>query len=351
MVLRIKRILNKKKKKNLKETTELQFLKQMIRLLNSGYAIIDALKFLEWDRRFLDPALIISELLKQGEPIDVAFKAARFSDFVCEQLYFIRINNALLETFTKTHELFKQRLEHKKNLQKSLRYPMILLGVFAVLLFFIRNYVLPSFMDMFHGGASSNSSIHLSLLFINIFLAMFFITVVSSVFFIILWKLFAKQMPIERKINLYRKIPFFRTYLTWYVSFQLAHHLGILLKSGLPLNDILKYLEKQKSSEIMQFYASSMKRHLERGESLPLLLSTFNFLDKPFVFIFENYLDSIMLGKDLVAYSQILTERIEQTMVKIISYIQPVFFITIACFIIFIYISVLYPMFELIQTV
>lgn len=80
-------------------------------------------------------------------------------------------------------------------------------------------------------------------------------------------------------------------------------------------------------------------------------MSQLHLLDKHLISIFQQDTDMEALEMDLSVYAELLMEDIEAKTLKILTWVQPIFLIIIGGLIIFIYISLMWPMFQLIKTV
>ena len=114
---------------------------------------------------------------------------------------------------------------------------------------------------------------------------------------------------------------------------------------------ILEQMMKQKKQPIISYYSSLMINLLIRRRHLSTLLSQFRFLEKPLTDIFQKNNNTETLEMDLMVYAEVLMEETERKIVRMMTYIQPVFFIIIGCFVLFIYLTLMWPMFQLIKTI
>jgi competence protein ComGB len=155
----------------------------------------------------------------------------------------------------------------------------------------------------------------------------------------------------DKQIQLYERIPFYRSYLRLQTSFMFASQFSTLIKTGLSFKDILEQMTKQKKQPIISYYSSLMINQLSEGRHLSTLLSQFRFLEKPLTDIFQKNNNTETLEMDLMVYAEVLMEETERKIVRMMTYIQPVFFIIIGCFVLFIYLTLMWPMFQLIKTI
>lgn len=343
-------MFKRKKHKKLRLKDQKQFLKRLIRLMDTGYSLLDSLEMIAWDKRFSSICHQLSLSLKEGNHIDEAFNNIGFASFIIEQLYFIRFNGDLITTLQKCYRAFVKRLEYQERFIKVIRYPAILLLIFTVLMYFMKNSVLPAFLKMFQHHAESKKTVSISLFLMNSLMTLIFILIILFTVSIVLWSFIKKNLPIQKQLKLFEYIPILRKFIEWRTSFQFATHIATLLNAGLSFNQVLHHLLTQEKLPILSYYANILTRELNEGQHISHILDTFKFIEKQIVYIFENQTEMTSLTKDLESYSDLLTDRIEHLVTKIITYIQPIFFGLIAIFIVLIYISLLFPMFQLLQT-
>lgn len=350
MVSYLKKLLKNRKNKLLSSEIQLRFLKQLARLLENGYSMIDALKVLKWDKQLIAAADEMIEVLKRGISIDQAFERAKFHHTITTYLYFVKDNGDVLSSIQKGTEMFENRLKHLKKFQDMIRYPLILFFIFSILLYFINGWVLPSFLDIFQSNPNASSMIYFSIMVIDYLVKISFILIILLIIIVLIWFLNRSKFPIQTQIKLYSAIPVYRKFLTLQTSFQFAIHLSTQLKTGMSIKEILAHMSQQRKLPIIAYYTSLMITELSKGYPLTNLLSQLSLFEKQLTLIFQKNTDMVALERDLVAYADMVTEKLNRNTMKAITFIQPVFLILVASFIIFIYLTLMLPMMQMINT-
>jgi competence protein ComGB len=345
-----KRITNKRNK-NLPADVQLRFLKLLHRLLTNGYPLLSALESIQWDKQMIGPATQIITGLKDGLPIDKAFDKACFHHSITSYLFFVKANGDLQGSIEKCIEMYEQRMNYTKRFQQIMRYPLILLFIFSVLLYFIKKSVLPSFVDLFQTSTEASATVAFSMKIIEILGNLAIMVIIFVIVGLFVWYITKQRVPIEKQIKIYNKVPIFRTFLKLQTSFFFATHFSNLLRTGMSFKEILKHMTQQQKLPIIAHYSTLMTTELTRGLHITSLISQFAFLERQLTTIFRKNVDMQALEKDLTVYAGILMEEIERKIIKAITFIQPMFFIILASFIIFIYITLMWPMFQLIKTI
>ncbi|TMN20956.1 type II secretion system F family protein [Lentibacillus cibarius] len=351
-LFRIKRFgLSAAKRKAPSKELQLRFLHRLARLLKNGYALIRALEIIQWDKQLKLLATSVISSLKSGSPFDEALEYARFSPVVTSYLYLVRNNGDMVTNLEKCITMFEQRFVYMKKFQETARYPLILLIVFTFLLYFIKQSILPTFLDFFQGAPETVSTFMLAITLIDtigyFFIGFLFILGLGFV----IWHLNKSKIDIDKQIRLYTLIPIYRQYKQMQISFLFAIHISSLLKSGLSIREVLINMSKQKKQPILAHYASLLTNELSHGIYVTNLLANLPLIDKQLSIIFQKHSDVQALEKDLTVYSELQTEETHRKIMKTITYIQPIFFVILGGMIVTIYISLMWPMFQLIKTI
>ncbi|WP_164216100.1 competence type IV pilus assembly protein ComGB [Virgibacillus sp. YIM 98842] len=341
----------KRRKINLSENLQILFLRRMSRLLASGYPLLEALQVLKWDKHLAPPAASISRALKNGNSIDASFLQANFHHTIVGYLSFVKSNGDLEGSIKKCLFMFENRIKYRNKFLQTVRYPLTLLFIFIVLLYVIQLFVLPSFADLFQTTAHAPASLVFSILIIDLLFNAGLTVILSLLIGFLGWRIMKNKLSIETQIKIIQSLPVYRKMVKLQTSFHFSTHFSTLLKTGMPYKDILDHMSEQRQLPVLSHYSVLIKQELIKGIAIASLLSRFSLLEKQLTGIFQNTQNSEALAKDLSIYAELLTEEIERKTMKTIAYIQPVFFAILAGFIMFIYITLMWPMFQLLQTI
>lgn len=329
---------------------QLLFLKRLHRLLLSGYALIEALEVMKWDKRLANSAERIIIRLKEGFPIDQAFEKENFHDTIIAYLYFVRINSNLTASLEKCIIMFEQRITYIKKFTRVIRYPIFLFTIFIFLLIFLKQSVLPSFITLFQSSTESTQIIILFTMLIDILSSIFIVLIGLVLILSVFWYFYKQHVDIKYQIAIYKKIPLYRSFLTMQTSYYFATHLSMFLKAGMPMKEILENISKQNKLPILAYYGQLMIEQLKNGVYIDALLKKLPLFENQLGNIFQKNNNIEALEQDLSAFAQFISETLERKIMQMITMIQPVFFFILASFIILIYLTLMWPMFQLIQT-
>lgn len=345
MVLR-KRLHLRNKKISL--ATQLQFLHVLHRMLSRGLTLTGSLSTMKY---YSELALISQQVLNDleaGLNLDEAMDKAGFHYSIVSYLFVVREKANISERIEQCYQLFQQRVHYMRKFQQTVRYPILLMFIFSGLLFFIYQRVIPSFQQLLFGELPI-------LMQMVIFLSTWsgYVMFIIVIFFTIgtaIWIFVKKSISLETRMALYRRIPFYRSYVRRQTSFHFATLYSSLLQTGMPMKELLHYMSKQTKLPFISYYAKQIQLEYFKGRSIHGLLTTMDFLESHLTDILSSNMDATSLAKDLAIYADVSMDTMYQRLQKRIVYIQPIFFLIIGAFIVFIYISLMSPMFELMNT-
>lgn len=349
MVIFLKKFSRNRKSK-LKNEVQIKFLKRMDRLLTNGYSLLDALNTIAWDPELKPIAHNIISHVKKGSTIDEAFDQSNFHSVIVSHLYLVQLNNDLQLSIRNCITMFESRNHYIQKFKQVMRYPFLLLFIFLLLLLFIKNLILPSFLTLLQSSQQAFQTVQMSLIAIDLFITFLILCIILLPIGFYLWQNFKKHLPIEQQLKIYNKIPFYRSIIRMQTSFQFASNMQSLLKTGLSFKEIFSEMTSQKQLPIVAYYSKLMKEHLEKGLHLPNLISNLPMLDDQLTSFFESRTNAEALNRDLQMYVEILLEKIQENIMKAITIIQPTFFVIIATCIVSIYVILLWPLFQLMNT-
>lgn len=339
------------KRNEFSPTLQLTFLKRLYRLLKRGYSLNEALEVISWDKNLNNVVEIIRASLYAGDSLDQALVKANFHKLIVLYIYFVRINGDLLMSLNKSIHMFEQRLLSLQKFKRVSRYPFFLSLIFLFLLLIIRLFILPSYIEMFQYNVNTANTVNGMLYIFNLVITIILLfAIILSVFYFV-WKFLQKKLSIEKQIQMYVSIPILRDYVRLQTSFYFATYVSLFLKTGLSIKQIIEHMEEQKEFPIIQYYASIMLRHLSKGYYLDSVLHSIPLIDQQLASLFQKHNHIDALQKDLATYADFVAEDLEQKTMRAILLIQPATFTLLGIFIIFVYISLLWPMFQLLDSI
>ncbi|MEY9976138.1 competence type IV pilus assembly protein ComGB [Lysinibacillus sp. RC79] len=295
---------------------------------------------------------LINEKLRQGVGVLGIFEALQLPKQHLVAITVAENNGDMIETLKGVAKQMALSETTKKKLMKLLLYPIVLI-LFLLLLFLVfRTIFFPNIEKMVTSRTvgTEETSIALSKVLLH-FPDALIVAGIVGICSILIFHFYLKRRPIARQLNIILNTPLIRIYIRMSLTRQFAAYLGSLLQSGFSLQASLQILEEQRLQPFLQYLARCIKERVVFGDTLTQAVNLMTVWQKDFSIFVEHGEQSGYLGKELVLYSELLTERQEQLLHKILAFVQPTFFIIIAMCIVAAYVSLLLPIYHMIELV
>ena len=328
------------------------FLSRLSVLMKEGYLLPTALQLLlPVHTKKLEEALSgVTSILKSGGTAAEILKFLGFKDQVLFPVEIAEFHGRLPESIESIAKSFSRTEQVQKKLRNILIYPVsLLLFTSALFLFFRTNYV-PNLTELMESLQSGDEASDVPTYLLNLpdfFISIFALLGLSAGGF---WFVLKKQ-TVSRQIGWLLKFPILNSYMRLYWSHLLSRELGTLLHSGISLQQSLQLLQDQTYHSIIQFMARACHEEVISGQTLSVALSRQSFFAGDMASFVQHGELTGHLGKELILYSEVLMERIEQKTQSLLKIIQPAFFVIIALCIVGAYLAILLPMYNLVHTI
>lgn len=329
-----------------------QFLTRLAVLMKEGYLLPVALSLLlPMHTAKLEETLNgITVILKEGGNAAEILSYLGFKDHVLFPVEIAEYHGRLPESIDSIAKSFARTEQVQKKLKNILIYPVSLLIFTSVLFLFFRTSYVPNLTEMMESLQSGDESAGIPAYLLNLpdFFIGFFAAAALSVY---VFKLVLKRQAIQQQIKWLLAIPMLRDFMKLYWSHLLARELGTLLHSGISMQKSLNLLQRQNYHKIIQFMTQLSHEELMMGQTFSTSLERFSFVSRDMPAFVQHGEMTGYLGKELLLYSEVLMERIEQKTQALLRIIQPSFFIMIAVCIVGAYLAILMPMYNLVHTI
>lgn len=349
--LKISLLHTARKKEKIKQLPS--FLKRISTLLNEGYTLTESINMLlpyhaENVEKWRDE---IDEKLRKGSKVFELFQL-----FSIPQNYLIMIKIAdELGTLSMTLENISAQMEFQEKMRKKLKnllmYPIFLFLFLTCIFIAFRISFLPNIEQIFNTRSEYyQSHFTMTKLFLYIPDVLFIIVTFIFISTILFLSLFRKK-TVEEKISLLYKIPIINYFCRLHITKTFSKSLGDLLIGGFSLQHALKILKEQQINLYISYIAEKIEQQIIFGETLSKAVFLTNLCFKKFEEFIEHGEKSSYLGRELIIYYELLEEKYQFIIKRAISIVQPSFFILIAICIVAAYLSILLPMYNLIEIV
>ena len=246
----------------------------------------------------------------------------------------------------------KRNLKAKKRLIKTLQYPAALISIFLFILTILNITVIPQFQQLYETMNVKLSTFQnlLTLIITRLPKLTFIFIFISGIAFFITYK-FYYYLPIEKKLKSILKIPMINTYYKIYITYQLSNHVSFFYSNVTIVQQIVLIYRYEQYNDFLKFLGDYLFKEANKGLSLPVILMNLKCFQNDLIKFIEQGEKNGKLDIELKLYSQMLLQQFEEKVLKQTKFIQPIIFFILGIFIVSLYLVIMLPMFELMQTI
>lgn len=248
---------------------------------------------------------------------------------------------------------FEKDAKLKNKVKSAMVYPIVLITVSIGVVFFLVNFILPTFVSMFESGGVDLPGVTKALLAISeftrnngILLFMMFILVVLALV------QYVRSDSGRRQVDsLKLRLPVLRDLNTKILTARFSRNLSTLLSSGVPLLTALKNLADIINNQVVADAILTYREEIQKGNELHQLIREGG--------LFPPMLDGMMeIGKESGTLDEILEktadyydDEVEHALQRLVTLFEPAMILILAFIVGFIVIAMVTPMFDMFQTI
>ncbi|MDF0479640.1 competence type IV pilus assembly protein ComGB [Vagococcus sp. PNs007] len=343
MVLYLKQIMTKKRySKHKKRRQQAAFLKLLDDLLRNGFSIQESLSYIVTIKA--ESAYLAEQLrldLAEGISLSSGLAKSKFESQQVMLLYLAETHGDLEGTLSLIHKQVLDRERQLVELKRVLAYPSLLIFFLVGVMLMMKSVILPQLglnkevKDLPLGQKMIDNAP--TLVISIILLAVVSVLIINYSF---------KSKSMISKIVFWSKIPLVRQIIQRYYTSFFASELGKLLNQGLELKQIVHLMSEVDEQTLLKEVAIEIGKELEEGHSILFPIRRWCFFRKELVWIIEQGEMKGNLGDELQVYGKQLWEELNDNVLRLFSWIQPIIFILVALLIVLAYGSLLLPIYQ-----
>ncbi|EST11087.1 competence type IV pilus assembly protein ComGB [Sporolactobacillus laevolacticus] len=328
-----------------------QLLIDIGRCLSDGYPLITALSLPENRKRpkVQEDMERMRQSMIAGSPLHEVLHALHFPGEIASSIYFAETGGNLSAALIESGTMILRREQYKETMRRFMRYPLFLIWVLCTIMFVIGRFLLPSFIQLYRSLSLELPLITKALLYLSEHVAEAAVIAVVIGFALALCVIYYRKLPLLPRLRFTSRLPIIGRYIRLYHTHLFAFHLGSLLSSGLNIKQSIHILTEKGTSPFLKSEAERMEQNLLNG--LPLdsfVLGPVYYLPELAEAIHQGQRHSL-LGKVLCQFSMQLMKRMEQQSKWLISMCQPLMLILVGGFVLMLFLSILLPIFHMIN--
>lgn len=336
-----------------KLSEQVVLLRQLGSLLEKGYSLWHALEFLQLylsERRKAQLREAVEEL-KKGSSLHVVFTGLSFHSDLLGYLFYAEQHGDVAFALSQGSAILERKEKHLQKMKKALQYPIFLLSFLIGMVWLFNTVLLPQFSSLYHSMQTPSQlsdailSILYALPYICIMLAGVFAAALAGYF------LYFRKLDSNQQMNIWIRIPFVRGFVLSLNSHYFSVQISSLLQGGLSVREVFMLMEQQPHHSFFRSEAKEVKHLLASGEKLDSILEQRPYYEKELSYVVIHGQASGNLGKELADYSDMVVEKVENRINRLVMIIQPILFTCIGVIIVLMYLAMMLPMFQMVNSI
>lgn len=325
-------------KDKLNRSEQLHFLLYLRQSLDNGLSLATAISLLPliWPQKS-QYFVRLEKSFVNDHNLEKLFLQLGFSAAIVVQISLAMKQGKLVDCLDQLCTLVQLRNEQIKKLKAELSYPGILAIMMLFLLVFMQNFVSSQF-------AESDDHTGDLMIFVLIILTLVFFFAFVHILSLL------KREDYQSLLKLQR-LPFIGQVVRHYGQYLLIYDLWLLLSSGFSLQEMCAFALKQNKLSLQYQIGLKAKTALEAGRDLKQVISQEIFLSDQLLLLLETGNDRRKLSQSILLLGESFFLDLKNQIEKIVVNIQPFCFILIGLCIIGMYLKLLLPMYNMLQTI
>ncbi|PHB55130.1 competence protein ComG [Bacillus wiedmannii] len=329
-------------------------LKRLGELLEKGYSLLQALEFLRFQLP-LEKKVQLQRMidgLKDGKSLHDSFHQLMFHQEVLSYLFYAEQHGDISFALQQGSALLYKKDKYRKDMIKIMQYPMCL-AFFLLIMILIFNRILLPQVDMVYSSFGSTAPLFteqilsaIKLLPSLIFSTIFIIMIGCSVYMF-----YFRKLPHMKQVKIMLRIPLVKTFLILKHSHYFATQLSGLLQGGLSVLEALTIMMEQNYHPFFQYEAGRIERQLIAGEPLQSIIAKSGYYEEELSYIITHGQANGNLAIELGDYSDLIMEKMEQKVKRMLVIIQPILFTCIGGIVVLMYLAMIMPMFQMMNSI
>ena len=351
--LRLKEFFEIKENVKISKIEILNFTKEIIIMLESGISIIKVFEIQEgqYKSSFKNILKEMRENLLNGDSIGEVFIKNKkvFGNFYVGMVNLGDISGNLVENLKKICEHLELELAVVKKLKEVAFYPCIVLTFSVLILTFLMIFVFPNFIKIFEESKTELPLLTRILIKVseNFYGIIFTIICILIIIIFSLKNIKSNSRTKEYLDRVLLKIPLVRDFIIGNYIIRFSKNISIMLSSGMLILDILKLLRDFFDNTVIKKEIERLEKSLFDGQQLSEVMeenSLFPEKYRKLVVVGEKSGELIKIFEQIAKLEE---ERIENSIKKLLTLVEPILIIVLGLILSIIIIAIYLPIFNM----
>lgn len=345
-------------RKKFKPKSLVVFSRQFATMIDAGIPILRCLEILQTQMK--DPGLkealeVVTQDVKGGAPLNEAMaKHSRvFNKLYVNMIRAAELGGILDTILDRLAGFLEYEAEIKGKIKSAMMYPVLVLGFSQIMLFALFTFVLPKFKEIFDGMAVEMPPVTKFLFAIGDFMSHYWwMIIIAAVGAFIGMKAYAKTPKGRWQYDMLKlKLPIVGELALKMSIARFSRTFGTLINSGVPMMRSLEIVGETLGNRVLTEAIDQTRLSIREGNKLSLPLIQSGLFPNMVTTMIDVGEESGRLSEMLVKVGDFYDQEVETTVKGLTSMIEPMLIIFLGVVVGFIAISIMTPMFKLVNAV
>jgi len=333
------------------------FSRQFATMINAGLAMVRCLDILAEqteDKKLQQTLVQVRRDVEGGSTLSNALGKHPnvFSTLYISMVRAGELGGVLDEVLDRLANFMEKDFGLKKRVKSALTYPVVILVMAIVIVFFLVTYILPTFVSLFEGMNMALPLPTKILMAVTKAARKPLVIIPSVAIIIILFFGFNRyvQTPVGKKQydRLKLSIPVFGLLNKKVAISRFCRTLGTLLSSGVPIMQALEIVGKASGNEIIAETVTKVRESIREGESIASPLGSSGMFPPMVTQMVAVGEETGNLDAMLAKISDFYDTEVEYMLASLTSMLEPIMIVGMGAVVGFIVIAVFLPLYQLI---
>lgn len=331
----MKLLLATTKADKLSSSQQLIFLDYLRQTLANGFSLNAALQLMPqiWPAR-KELLANVNQRIEMGEKFSQILLSLGFSKTTAAQIDMALMQGSLVDCLDQLAQLNRLKIKQLKKIKAELAYPVVLVSMMLILLFFMHTFLKSEMMV-----SDSGSDLLFGFLALLIVIG---IIIISRIFYLLNRQDYSALKGL-------RSVPIIGQSIQLYVHYLVVYDLALLLQNGFSLQQMCALLQSQPLGSLQQVLGDKIYQQLKVGKNLSEIIKGEVFLPDSILLLVTTGSTKEEIGKRCVVLGKTLFYELNLKISKMVVNIQPICFVLIGMCILGMYLKILLPMYATMQ--
>lgn len=315
--------------------------------IKTSFEIIIAQQKKEADKKLFSE--IFNSVIEGSSLSDTLKKTNKFTPYEYYSLKIGEESGKIIKILKELTDYFNKRIKQKRQLVSALTYPILVLVTAIAAVFFMMNFIVPMFVDVFKRFRGELPPLTQSIIKISNFITNSTAEIFIIIILLIIIYFIVRKKEVYRKYStlFMLKLPLFGEIIKKVYTSKFCQAMSLLMASKTPMIKSIQLVKEMISFYPFEQALDGIKTNILYGKLLHESMSEYKLFDKRMIYLTKVAEEVNQLDKIFNQLNAQYTEELEHQVSMISNLLEPILIIGVGILVAIILISMYLPLFQL----